>query len=367
MAIALTHGGTTVYTSPSRSDEILVGTFGGVMIIGRIDGGTGWEVIHRALPDHYISSIVEEPESGLLFAGAFGEGSVHVSADNGRTWELRDSGIKEKDVYTVATAKVDGKVRMFAGTEPARLFFSDDLGLNWEELPELRSVPGVDDWYFPGPPHIGHLKHLNFDPSDSNTMYASIEVGALLKSTDGGQTWRELSTPDKDTHRTVLHAAKPNRVLCVCGGGGPNPTPGLYASEDKGENWEQLTRIDDPVGDYPDLMVAHPQDPDLLFMSAAHHTPRDWRTSHYAGSRISRSRDGGRTWEQLRAGLPDRLQASVEAMIMETYANSFSLFAATTAGEVWNSDDAGENWSMIVSGLPPVSKKGHHLQLAVSA
>jgi photosystem II stability/assembly factor-like uncharacterized protein len=367
MAIALTHGGTTVYTTPSRSNEVLIGTREGVMIIGRTDGGTGWSLVHHALPEHHISSIIEEPASGLLFAGAFGDGSVHASADAGRTWELRDNGLTLKDVYTVAAGRVNGTVRVFAGVEPASLFYSDDLGLNWAELPNLRSVPSVDDWYFPGPPHIGHLKQLSVDPADPKTLYASIEVGALLKSTDGGQTWQELFTGDKDTHRTVLHPAKPDRVFCVCGGGGSSPNPGVFLSEDRGESWEQLTGTDHPIGDYPDLLVAHPQDPDLLFISAAHHSPGDWRTSHYAGSRISRSADGGRTWDIISGGLPDRLQASIEAMILEAYGDSFSLFAATTSGDVWNSDDGGENWSMIVDGLPPVSKKGHYVPLAVPA
>jgi hypothetical protein len=59
--------------------------------------------------------------------------------------------------------------------------------------------------------------------------------------------------------------------------------------------------------------VFRPSDPKLMFMTAAQDAPGTWRTSHFAGARISRSTDGGRSWEILRNGLPDRLQASIEA------------------------------------------------------
>lgn len=84
MAIGLSHGGTTIYSSPSPSKELLVGTREGVVTIERETSGSKWRVALRALTDNHISAIMKEPESGLTFAGAF-HGSVHASADGGRT------------------------------------------------------------------------------------------------------------------------------------------------------------------------------------------------------------------------------------------------------------------------------------------
>ena len=78
MAIGLSHGGSTIYSSPSPSSEVLVGTREGVVTIERPVSGSEWRVKHRALTDKHISAIIKEPESGLTFAGAF-SGSVHVS------------------------------------------------------------------------------------------------------------------------------------------------------------------------------------------------------------------------------------------------------------------------------------------------
>ncbi|HEX5607490.1 MAG TPA: glycosyl hydrolase, partial [Candidatus Binatia bacterium] len=159
MAIGLSHGGTTIYSSPSLSNEVLIGTCEGVVTIARAASASEWKVAHRAITDKHISAIIKEPESGLTFAGAF-HGSIHVSKDDGKTWETRANGMTQPNVYSLAAKRIDGRVRVFAGAEPAHLFVTDDLGLNWKEIPSLRSVPSVPRWSFPAPPHIGHVKHI---------------------------------------------------------------------------------------------------------------------------------------------------------------------------------------------------------------
>ena len=353
MAIGLSHGGTTIYSSPSRSNEVLVGTREGIAIIAR--ERSAWQVAHRALTDRHISAIIMEPESGLTIAGAF-HGSVHVSADGGRTWEPRGNGLTQTNVYSLASARVDGHARLYAGTEPAHLFVSDDLGLHWTEVPSLRSVPSVPKWSFPAPPHIGHVKHINFDPGNPTTIYASIEVGGLLKSTDAGQSWQEFPELYEDVHRLMIHPSNSRCLYAVTG-------RGLYVSPDGGTTWKQWTGREDEIGGYPDGFVFCPSDPQLIFMTAAHDAPGTWRTTHFAGARISRSRDGGRSWEILHNGLPDRLQASIEAFCLEESGNSSSIFAATTSGEVFCSEDLGKHWEKIISGLAPISKAGHYRNL----
>src|SRR5690349_24687440 len=124
MAIGLSHGGTTIYSSASLSNEILVGTREGVVTITRAGSASEWKVAHRAITDKHISAIIKEPESGLTFAGAF-HGSVHVSKDEGKTWEARGNGMTQHNVYSLAARRINNRIRVFAGTEPAHLFVSD--------------------------------------------------------------------------------------------------------------------------------------------------------------------------------------------------------------------------------------------------
>jgi len=191
MAIGLSHGGTNVYSASERSDQLWVGTQDGIVRFERTN--SQWREAQRALRGQHISSIIFEKTTGSMFAGAF-FGSIHASTDGGKTWERRDNGMTIHDVYSLAAHVVDGKVRVYAGTQPAHLFVSEDLGVQWSEIPSLREVPTTSQWSFPAPPHVAHTKFITFDPRDAHTIYACVEQGAFLKSTDLGKSWRELNT-----------------------------------------------------------------------------------------------------------------------------------------------------------------------------
>src|SRR5688572_13945516 len=112
MAIGLTHSGPNMFSSSSPTRELLVGTRDGLVILQRDGLGAPWRVAHRALPGRFISSVVVEPDSGTIFAGAF-HGGLHASTDGGRTWEQRENGLTIDDVFSMAWRRVNGKVRLF--------------------------------------------------------------------------------------------------------------------------------------------------------------------------------------------------------------------------------------------------------------
>jgi photosystem II stability/assembly factor-like uncharacterized protein len=343
-----------MYASKTASDEVLVGTREGVVTLAR--DGAGWRITGRALEDTHVSAIIIDDASGTIFAGGY-KGGLHASEDGGKTWERRETGLSQLDVYSLGLKQLEnGTRRLYLGTEPAHLFYSDDLGRSWTELPGVRNIPSIDTWTFPAPPHVAHLKHIEFHPTKPETMFASIEQGALLRSDDLGQSWRQVEGMNEDVHRLVINPGNAERMF-VTGG------YGMYATSDGGTNWDHTTDHDHPIGGYPDQLVVSRSNPDLMIVSAAHDNPGSWRESHFAGSRISRSRDGGRTWEPLTGGLPDRMQSSVEAMVMEDRGDTCAIFAATTSGEVYASEDSGDTWTRIVDGLAPISKAGHYRAL----
>jgi photosystem II stability/assembly factor-like uncharacterized protein len=352
MAITLSHGGPTMYRSRERSRHVLVGTIRGVVRMERDADGPGWHVAHRALTDKHIHALLIEPESSTIFAGV-NHGTVFASTDDGYTWECRDHGLSEHDVYSLACARLPEGPRILAGTEPAHLFQSDDLGHHWTELPALRAGD-TSHWSFPAPPHVAHTKHIAVHPDDPRTVFVGIEQGGLLKSTDAGQTFRVVRGMDDDVHRTVINPRNPDLMYVSTG-------VGLYATADGGKTWEQRTDQHHQIGGYPDLLVHRPRQPEVMFVASAEKGPGSWFKDHYAGSRISRSDDGGLTWQAVHHGFPDRpLRTAFEAMCLEDWGESFSLFGATATGEVWCSDDGGEHWAEVVSGLAPVSKGSHY-------
>jgi photosystem II stability/assembly factor-like uncharacterized protein len=315
-----------------------------------------------------------EPERGGVFAGSHitrdstSPGGLYCSLDGGATWEKRTSGLSTEHVFSVRSVQENGRPIIFVGTEPAGLFRSDDYGQTWRDLPALRTVPNTDKWMFPSPPHVAHAKTMVFDPRDSKTIYVGVEQGALLKTSDGGQTWRELdsfSTPEdrsyKDIHQITVRPSNPDELFMTTG-------PGLYHSVDRGETWEHLTMSAEGFRlGYPDHLIYSPDDDRVLFMSGASEDPGTWRQSHHADATVMRSRDGGRSWELASKGLPEAMQANIEAMSIAIAPGGFTLFAGTTDGAVFSSEDAAQSWGQIAASLPPVSKGRHFANLQPAA
>ena len=356
MALGLSHGGTTMYSSAKPSTEVLVGTMRGVVLL---EGGAaqGWRVAHEALEDFHIQALLHEGESGLWFAGGYNVCGVHVSADGGRSWEPRNEGLTQTNVYSLAAARVNECTRLFAGTEPVHLFYSDDLGQSWQEFTSLRAVPSAPTWRFATKLFGGHAKHINFNPADARTMYVSIEVGGLLKSTDAGESWEELPVRSPDLHRTVIDPRDPDRIFAPGG-------DGVYVTSDGGSSWEHWMDRQHEVGGYPDQLMYLPSNPDIMVIASSRTGPRSWRRTGTADAKVARSVDGGRNWEVLTNGYPRELHGNIEAMCLEEAEGAFSLFAGTTDGEVLWSPDGGDTWSMIATGLAPISKGIHAAMLA---
>lgn len=372
MTACLSPNGLNVYRNEQPATRLLVGTIDGVSVVERAAPGSAWKVAGRVLDGLHISSLMIEPVRGGIFAGSHivrdstSRGGLYFSPDRGQSWEKRTRGLSSDHVFCVRSVNEGGTPIIYAGTEPAGLFRSEDYGETWQDLPALRSVPHNDKWWFPSPPHVAHAKTMVFDPRDPHVIYVGVEQGALLKTTDAGKTWRELesfSTPEdrsyKDIHQITVRPSNSDELYMTTG-------PGLYHSADCGETWEHLTGEGFRLG-YPDQLIFSPTDDRVMFMSGAARDPGTWRESHHAGATVMRSRDGGRTWEQAAKGLPESLRANIEAMSIGIAPDGFALFAGTTDGTVFCSEDGADSWREIASGLAPVSKSRHYFNLQPTA
>jgi photosystem II stability/assembly factor-like uncharacterized protein len=361
MDVCLSPGGKTSFVTANPVDTVLVGTIDGVHRLSRNAANSAWTVSRRGLDGVHVGSLLSIP-GGRLFAGAH-SGGLFRSDDATAPWERTMDGIADahSQVYCLAAQQRDGRLVLWAGTQPAALYRSDDLGDTWTELPGIRDVPDTDKWTFPAPPHVAHVKNIAFHPTDASTMYVCIEQGALLKSVDDGQTWHELASYSRaddiayrDAHRLVIAPTHPDKLFMTSG-------EGVYTSDDAGVTWTHLTRKRDRLG-YPDQLFIDPADESTIYVAGAANAPPNWREKRDGNPGVLKSTDGGRTWRELSAGLPAKIRGNIEAMTLASGAHGIEFFAGTALGDVFASANGGDSWQTIASGLPAVSKAGHYRQ-----
>jgi photosystem II stability/assembly factor-like uncharacterized protein len=354
--ILLSNGGTNAHRSRAHSDTMVIGTVDGVVLLERSAQGLQqhtWKIKHRALGGCSVSAVTAS-EDGTLFAATHGFGAAK-SDDGGLTWTWILDGLDHMDLWSARAGKLMGRDVVCVGSLPAHLYISEN-GKTWRELPALRDAPSVSKWCFPPPPRIGHVKDIVFD---GDRLLVGIEIGALLLSKDFGESFAELvvdSDPvECDIHRVLVHSARPHRLIVA------NGIVGVMSSDDDGATWRKNPMP--PHADYPDAIVVHPDEPDTIFLTAGVGWPSHWYEIGKARGKIARSRDGGNSWQRLLGGLPNGQRALFSALTIEAWPGGSALYAVDTDGEVFESMDNGDNWT-IIAEVPPVSKGEFYRALA---
>jgi photosystem II stability/assembly factor-like uncharacterized protein len=198
----------------------------------------------------------------------------------------------------------------------------------------------------------------------------------VYKSTDGGKTWRHMGLKEtRHIGRIVIHPTRPDIVYVAALGHvwGPNVKRGLYRTVDGGASWDKVKFIDPETG-FIDVAM-DPADPDTLY-AAAWQQRRDAFAGgnpavlHGPGSGLYRSTDGGRMWQRMTQGLPDRplgrcglsvcrkdtrvIYAVVAAKETSTTTQGQPANEKTVLekGGVFRSDDKGRTWRHVNSLCP---------------
>ena len=278
---------------------------------------------------HAVAVDARRPER--IAAGSRGAG-VWTSEDGGATWA--DAGLPAPDVFSVAFGP-DGA--LYAGCEPSALYVRRE-GEPWRELSALRELPSAPTWSFPPRPWTSHVRWIAPSPHDAGLVLVGIELGGLMRTTDGGETWADHRPgAQRDVHALAWHPTEPGRAYEAAGGG-------AAWSRDGGETWEPAD--DGRDRHYTWALAVDPSDPDRWYVSAAP-GPFEAHGDLPARSGLWRWCAGG-PWEELDLGLPRPLETMPYAL---AWADG-RLVAGLRDGRLLESDDAGETWrSLEVAGL----------------
>jgi photosystem II stability/assembly factor-like uncharacterized protein len=307
------------------------------------DAGNTWTNISDGFFGSSIGSVaVSEWDNNVIYVGQ-GEGTIRgnvsyghgmwKSTDAGKTWifvGLKESKhiprirIHPKNPDLVYAAVLGD---LFKSSEERGVYRSDDGGKNWKRILFANANAGAVD--------------LCMDPNNPRILYASMwrakrtpysmesggEGSAFYKSTDGGETWKNISTNDglpKGIWGISCVSVSPvnsNRVYAMI----ENDNGGVYRSDDAGQTWKKMN--DDrnlrQRAWYYTKIYADTKDEDVLYvMNVSYH----------------KSKDGGKTFQSYNAPHGDH-----HDLWIAPEDNQRMVIADDGGAQV--SFDAGENWS----------------------
>ncbi len=311
--------------------------------------GSSWEADKPDLTDWEVQSVVARPETpNVVFAGTRGDG-VWRSEDSGKSWSKPSYGRRGPGKVRCVTADPSDPKTLYAGTEPIDIFVSHDAGASWECLDAVWDIPYIKTIGYPVASVEPHVRHIAIDPFNTATMYAALQVGYMVKTVDGGKTWKLLDQRlDADVHTIRLNPEDPRRIMIATGGHdfrlGKAPGKALYRSGDGGESWE-------PTGaslhqEYSVPVVIHPSKPQVAFAGLANGTPGSWKRPTGAEGILVKTSDGGDSWQEIPLDMPDASKRMAIGIAFDP-ADPSTMFAAMSDGSLLSSGDGGDSWRQL--------------------
>lgn len=245
---------------------------------------------------------------------------------------------------------------VYAGAEDAALFRSSNGGETWHELSGLRGHVSGPQW---SPGAGGMCLHtILIDPKNQDRMFIAISAAGAFRTDDGGKTWKPIN---RGLHSEYIPDPAAEVGHCVHRLAMHRSRPGVLfmqkhwdvmRSEDAGDSWHEVSG--NLPSDFGFVIDVHAHEPETLYVvpikSDSEHYPPDGKL------RVYRSRSGGNEWEALTNGLPQSncyVNVLRDAMAIDTL-DQCGVYFGTTGGQVYVSPDGGDHWTAIVRDLPPV-------------
>ena len=386
----------------SGNVKVLVGTKKGAFVYSSDEKRQTWEVSDPILPGwsfYHMSGDLRNPKPRFYAAAnhwAWGP-SVAKSTDL-KDWDYNSKGLAFPpgmkspskhpigewsetaegaigSIWTVTPAHDERPGIVYATTQPAGLFRSEDWGQSWTPVESLNRHENRQYWSGTGGGD-SCIHSVEVDPRDADHIYVCVGSGGSYESKDGGQTWELFShnaipthpeakkvlaqagdlpsalPPDKDPagldelHHMQLDRKNPDRLW-------GQAHWGVFRSDDAGATWTDCTEGLPSFHGFP-IAVTH-RDPDAVYVVPLDYGANNFRVAPGQFA-VYRSEDSGSSWQALTNGLPgpDDYQSVYREGLDTDGLDPEGVYVGTANGGVYASADRGDSWQRLPGTLPPV-------------
>ena len=336
------NGQTRIFAGAGRGEGSTRGKYRGGLF-RRSAGESDWQSVSNGLPqDVEVRVITVHPKNpNVIFVGT--QDGPYRSTDGGERWERLGFPDRNTVIWTLSVHPTRPNV-VYAGAAPVALYVSEDGGDNWRKVPQAKSP--------------GHCEREGFDtrtiritadPSRPDDLYVALEVSGVIRSSDGGETFTDVSAPliklaeqphlksrigsdidaegMLDSHAIVVSAAAPGTPILAV-------RMGLFRGDDRGASWTDMQ-----VGRYSPLtycrdVCVSPHDPRTLYACLS-------SAARSADGTLYRSDDLGASWRRVDHGI--KANGTMMSVTLDR-ADSKRVYCVSRCGQVFGTEDEGATW-----------------------
>ena len=351
------------------SEALYVATRKGLLSFARSNGA--WRLARTDFLGEPVSMVLADRRDGCLYAalhlGHFGP-KLWRSTDAGQHWQeiVAPAFAAEDDgqgptvamIWSLESGGAEQPGTLWAGTIPGGLFRSRDRGDSWHLIDALWQRPERAQWFGGGYDQPG-IHSICVDPRDSTRLRVAVSCGGVWCSEDDGASWacrtqgmraaymppEQAETPEiQDPHRMVACPAQPDTLWV-------QHHNGIFLSRDGAAHWQEISEVE--PSSFGFAVAVHPAEPDTAWFVPA--VKDECRVPVEQRLVVTRTRDGGRSFEALSTGLPqEQCYDLVYRHGLAVDGSGQCLALGSTTGHLWLSADQGDSWQLLAGHLPPI-------------